>query len=305
MCTLNLQQFNQKWLLLLSLITATLSNEGSTDLVSIYFGCGCFWHVQHEFVQAERRILNRSNDSAVNLPPPTALAGYAGATEGGNYCYFDGKVTAEVVGMDIPRRAVREFATVYFNLFNGMDRSHSNDKGPHYRAVIGLPDGLQSSLMDDINLGHDQSNAVPFEFKEGKGDDADTLGTNTIWVYDSKQFPFQQAEIFHQFHDDYLPSGQYDRFYNLLRTSMACSGKIVPTSCAKDEPALYTNLACNLVGLTENQIAAGGSGQDALTAASSDTDDEQNSIPAISRAASSMPALSLVGSSLLWFPTCT
>ena len=23
------------------------------DLVKVYFGCGCFWHVQHEFVIAE------------------------------------------------------------------------------------------------------------------------------------------------------------------------------------------------------------------------------------------------------------
>lgn len=26
-----------------------------------YFGVGCFWHVQHEFVQAEQSILNRPN----------------------------------------------------------------------------------------------------------------------------------------------------------------------------------------------------------------------------------------------------
>lgn len=30
--------------------------------VDVYFGIGCFWHVQHEFVEAERRILNRPDD---------------------------------------------------------------------------------------------------------------------------------------------------------------------------------------------------------------------------------------------------
>jgi len=31
------------------------------DLIHVYFGCGCFWHVQHEMVEAERRILGRSD----------------------------------------------------------------------------------------------------------------------------------------------------------------------------------------------------------------------------------------------------
>ena len=29
------------------------------DEIDVYFGCGCFWHVQHEFVEAEKRILGR------------------------------------------------------------------------------------------------------------------------------------------------------------------------------------------------------------------------------------------------------
>ena len=42
------------------------------DIVDVYFGSGCFWHVQHEFVEAERKYLSR-NDGQL-----TALAGYAG-----------------------------------------------------------------------------------------------------------------------------------------------------------------------------------------------------------------------------------
>lgn len=42
--------------------------------VEVYFGLGCFWHIQHEFVQAERDILGRSDEQL------TAQAGYAGGT---------------------------------------------------------------------------------------------------------------------------------------------------------------------------------------------------------------------------------
>jgi peptide methionine sulfoxide reductase MsrA len=33
----------------------------------VMFGAGCFWHVQHEFVSAERNLLQRSDqDLTVN-----------------------------------------------------------------------------------------------------------------------------------------------------------------------------------------------------------------------------------------------
>ena len=31
------------------------------DMVDVYFGSGCFWHVQHEFVEAERKYLSRND----------------------------------------------------------------------------------------------------------------------------------------------------------------------------------------------------------------------------------------------------
>ena len=51
------------------------ANKLSTEEIEVYFGLGCFWHMQHEFVQAEKTILGRTDD---NL---TALAGYAGGTK--------------------------------------------------------------------------------------------------------------------------------------------------------------------------------------------------------------------------------
>ena len=32
---------------------AAASAVGDDELVDVYFGCGCFWHVQHEFIVAE------------------------------------------------------------------------------------------------------------------------------------------------------------------------------------------------------------------------------------------------------------
>ena len=41
----------------------------------MYFGVGCYWHVQHEFTEAEKNILGRTSKDF------TALTGYAGGTK--------------------------------------------------------------------------------------------------------------------------------------------------------------------------------------------------------------------------------
>ena len=74
----------------------------------MYFGVGCFWHVQHEFVETERCLLNRSDSQL------TSFTGYAGGLEYGpddKVCYhnwprhiaeYSSLGHAEVVGMKIP-----------------------------------------------------------------------------------------------------------------------------------------------------------------------------------------------------------
>merc|ERR1719502_1656196 len=99
--------------------------------------------------------------------------------------------------------------------------------------------------MNDIRAGHQKTQAVPFEFREGNGDDADTLGQALIWVYDTSQFPFQQAENYHQFHDDYLPGGNYPASYERLRLVMLCSGKAKATGCRNDEASRWATLDCS------------------------------------------------------------
>lgn len=67
-------------------LAAPNNNEVVNDeLIDVYFGCGCFWHVQHEFVVAERNILGRSDDQL------TSRAGYAGG-KGGASSIDGGKV---------------------------------------------------------------------------------------------------------------------------------------------------------------------------------------------------------------------
>ena len=51
-----------------SMIAASAAEKTNTAEVAVsktspkfYWGVGCFWHVQHEFVEAEKRILGRSD----------------------------------------------------------------------------------------------------------------------------------------------------------------------------------------------------------------------------------------------------
>lgn len=48
-------------LLLASTSIAAYADEAK-DGQKYYWGVGCFWHAQHEFVSAEKRILGRTDD---------------------------------------------------------------------------------------------------------------------------------------------------------------------------------------------------------------------------------------------------
>ena len=96
-------------------------------LTDVYFGVGCFWHIQHEFIGAERELLGR-NDNQLS-----SRTGYAGGTrvdKEGRVCYHNfnniadyGKMGhGEVVGMTIPEKSIGDFAKVYFSLFNPKTR---------------------------------------------------------------------------------------------------------------------------------------------------------------------------------------
>jgi hypothetical protein len=122
--------------------SSSSSSTGRERLENVYFGAGCFWHVQHEMILAERTILNRKDEEL------TSLTGYAGGggrgtDDQGRVCYHNVQSIAdygklghgEVVGMTVPTNTVGEFAEEYFKLFDGNkgERADPMDKGGEYR----------------------------------------------------------------------------------------------------------------------------------------------------------------------------
>ena len=65
--------------------------------VKVYFGAGCFWHVQHEFTMEEMSTLKRSSSQI------SAVSGYAGGQRLGD----GGKVCCELKAARIHGRFAR------------------------------------------------------------------------------------------------------------------------------------------------------------------------------------------------------
>ena len=221
-----------------SLVPTTAA--AAPDQSSIYFGVGCFWHVQHEFIEAEKTILGRGERDY------TALAGYAGGTKlgvdtnrPGNklVCYHNLQQIAdygrlghgEVVGMTVPSDKVVDFSKVYFSLFDrGGDRPDKGDRGPEYRSLMGLPGGMDNPSFDKIQA---LASDAGLQLQKGAGDDPDTLGKRKVWVMDTASFPFYQGEVYHQYHDGFFPGEDYPPSYNLLQTKFAQAGVLKTTGC--------------------------------------------------------------------------
>ena len=163
----------------------------------MYFGAGSFYNIQHELVEAEKRILGRKDKEL------SSLAGYAGGTKVGAdvknpviqrspVCFYNVKVSEEygklghsqAVGLKIPRGQFSNFASEYFKLIND-----GAEQDPEFRNIVGIPGGMKSSLFSYLK----SQTPKDFELKEGKGDDSN--GNKIIWVYDSDKFPFYQAEL--------------------------------------------------------------------------------------------------------------
>jgi peptide methionine sulfoxide reductase MsrA len=188
------------------------------DLTYVYFGNGCFWGRQHEFVSLEKEILNRSNEEV------RSLAGYAGGKRGAGgknkdtVCYYYGGADtvyerlghAEVVQIAYKDEdEFKKFCEVYFKNFNktpfGMQRVDPQDSGPGYRNVVGIPGGIDNErLMKQMEA----ANVNGMKLVRGEGNDFDNRGKptendqiNLVWIVDSDKLPFYPAEMYHQFHD--------------------------------------------------------------------------------------------------------
>eukprot|EP00522_Entomoneis_paludosa_P015443 CAMPEP_0172444640 /NCGR_PEP_ID=MMETSP1065-20121228/4667_1 /TAXON_ID=265537 /ORGANISM="Amphiprora paludosa, Strain CCMP125" /LENGTH=242 /DNA_ID=CAMNT_0013195263 /DNA_START=103 /DNA_END=831 /DNA_ORIENTATION=- len=200
----------------------------------VYFGVGCFWHIQHEFVEAERAMLKRGDSQ---LTSKTGYAGGSAAGEGGRVCYHNRQFLAdygklghgEVVGMTLPRDQIVPFTNVYFSLYNPRtkDRVDPMDRGGEYRSLIGLPGGTGHPSYPAMEAA---ANDAGFKLIPGKGNDPDTLGKQIVFVYDTAKFPFYQAEVYHQYHNDFQ-SPPYGKAYNDLADLAFDEGRIKSTGC--------------------------------------------------------------------------
>lgn len=208
------------------------------ELHDVYFGGGCFWHIQHEFVEAEKRILQR-NDGEI-----TSRAGYAGGKKpdgDGLVCYHNGQNIAdygklgygEVVGMRIPQSAIGDFATEYFSLYPGGERVDPGDRGLDYRSLFGLPGGTSNPEYPKVEAA---AKAHGMTIAVGKGNDKDTLGKKMAYVMDTAKFPFFQAEVYHQFHDDFQ-SPPYGKAYNDMVKTAFKDGRVKDTGCPDTFPS--------------------------------------------------------------------
>jgi len=205
--------------------------------VNVFFGNGCFWHVQHEVVKKEVGALGRDGSSI------TALSGYAGGTQVGSkgrVCYHNRQAApdygqmghTEVVNVSFPEGKVGEFARAYFDSASSyvFGRTDPQDMGPEYRSAIGLPGGMDGPLFKQVEV----ANAGRMELLRGKGNDDDTVGTKKVWIYNSDEFPFYQGEVYHQFHDDMLE--RYSERYHSLKRAMQDRGTLKEVGCPEPPP---------------------------------------------------------------------
>lgn len=102
---------------------AFAADNNAAAVEQVYFGVGCFWHIQHEFLAGEKKILGRNEHEF------TSVAGYAGGKstdKEGRVCYHNlmqvadyGKLGhGEAVGLKLPADKIVDFTALYFSLFN-------------------------------------------------------------------------------------------------------------------------------------------------------------------------------------------
>ena len=107
------------------------------------------------------------------------------------------------------------------------DRVDPMDRGGEYRSLLGLPGGVQHASFPAMK---EVAEKAGFTLVPGKGNDPDTLGKQIVFVYDTAKFPFYQAEVYHQFHNDFQ-SPAYGKAYNEIANQAFEDGRIKTTGC--------------------------------------------------------------------------
>lgn len=213
---------------------AAKDNLQSTQQEELVFvGCGCFWHLQHICALFEREMLGRTGNTL------TCQAGYAGGKPSSRLCYHNTEHIqdyadmghTEVVQVSLPTSGVVDFVDqLYFSqAFDPItkDRRDPMDKGPEYRNAIGLVGGMYHPLYPQIAKVAKQNG---YRLTRGRGCDPDTLGRREVYVYDSSIFSFHQAEIYHQFHNDFQSLAYGPKYNNLANRALA-DGRLHRIDC--------------------------------------------------------------------------
>lgn len=108
-----------------------------------------------------------------------------------------------------------------------VERVDPGDKGGEYRSLIGLPGGTNHPSYSAVETA---ATNAGFKLVAGKGNDPDTYKTQSVLVYDTVKFPFYQAEVYHQYHNDFQ-SPSYGKAYNNLASLALDEGRIKGTGC--------------------------------------------------------------------------
>lgn len=210
---------------LLTLVSASSPAHAETPPTTVYFGNGCFWGRQKDFVDVEQGMLKRSAEQT------SAVVGYAGGrttSPDGKVCYYYSKDPAnvyerlghaEVVQLQLDAgdeaKQMQMFAERYFSQFKrspfgGMQRlvrelgqysmvtkqhlhmQDPQDKGPGYRNVVGIPGGMDSPLYPAFAAANKNGMKLVRgsgnELVRGRPTEDDVL--NTVYVVDSTKLPF-------------------------------------------------------------------------------------------------------------------
>jgi len=173
---------------------------------SVYFGNGCFWHTQYDFVLAEQEVngvFGGRSDADI-----TSLVGYAGGnyqSPSGTACYhgipsldYNRLGHSECVSITLSQNTtaanaqLQKIADVYFHGYTtkpqGRQRLDPQDMGAEYRNVIGLPGGMGNVHWWPIIRAANKYGMPLIQGKGGPRDD--TEGEYVVYVYDSDENPF-------------------------------------------------------------------------------------------------------------------
>lgn len=196
--------------------------------VDIYFGAGNFWRLQHEFVMKEALDLGRREGDI------TSVTGYAGGKRVGELdriCY-SGWLGApdhvslghsQVVQVSVPVEKIKDFVQLYLD--EGVSKRKMSEKGPQYRAVIGLRGGMKSKYFPAIQ----EACEGKIKIVKGEGNEPDNFEKGTLYLYDSKFLPYRPAELGNQFRDD--PPTKYPADYHQLNDELEKLGILLNNGC--------------------------------------------------------------------------